>query len=135
MKEQKTSILPYFFTGAGLALLGWGGIAALWLLTEPNLGERWLFFLALFLAVAGTALPFVALLNLRFPSEPPAEKFVFFRQSLWFGLLACLAMWLQSSRMLTLVLVIVIGLALAGVEFFLRLREQSYWKPKEPEGE
>jgi len=135
MKEKNTSILPYFFAGLGLAGLGWGGIAALWLLTEPELGQRWLFFMALFVAVAGTALPFVALLNLRFPSQPPAEPTVYIRQSLWFGLFACLVMWLQSSRMVTLLLVILIGAALVGVEFLIRLREKSLWKPKESEGE
>ena len=135
MENKKISILPYFFTGAGLAVLGWGGIAALWYFTEPNLGERWLFFLALFMAVAGTALPFVALLNLRFPSEPPAEPTVYFRQSLWFGLFACLVMWLQWSRMVTLLLVVLIGALLVGAEFLIRLREKSLWKPKEPEGE
>lgn len=135
MTDKKTSILPYFFTGLGLALLGWGGIAALWLLTEPNLGERWLFFAALFLGTAGTALPFAALLNLRFPSEPPAEPTVYFRQALWFGLFACLIMWLQWSRAVTPMLAILIGGALAAVEFFIRMREKSLWKPKEPDGE
>jgi hypothetical protein len=135
MNEKNTKILPYFFAGAGLAVLGWGGIAALWLLTEPYLGQRWLFFLAVFLAVAGTAMPFVALLHERFPSEPPVDASVHIRQSLWFGLFACLILWLQWSRMVTLLLVILIGGALAGIEFLIRLREKSLWKPKEPESE
>lgn len=135
MNDKPISVTPYFYTGVGMAVLGWGGLAALWLLTKPELGERWLFYFALLLAATGTALPFVAFLNLRFPSTPPAESGVYIRQSIWFGVYACLLMWLQWSRMVTLLLAVLIGAALVGIEFLIRLRERSLWKPSEPEGE
>src|SRR5574340_718900 len=64
-----------------LAVLGWGGIAALIFLTLPTVGPRWLFFFLSVLAVTGVALPLAAFLNRRFPSTPPATVGVVTRQA------------------------------------------------------
>lgn len=112
-----------------LAVLGWGGIAALIFLTVPSLGPRWLFFFLSVLAMTGVALPLAAFLNLRFPSTPPASASVILRQAIWAGIYFPTLAWLQIGRVLTpsIALLLLVGLVL--IEFLLRLREKSQWKP------
>jgi hypothetical protein len=120
------SILP---TAVLLAVIGWGGLAALVLYTVPTLGPRWLFFFLGVIALTGTVMPVVYFFNRRFPSTPPAEPGVMLRQALWLGAYASTLAWLQLGRMLTLSLAGIILGALILVEGLLRMREISRWKP------
>lgn len=115
-----------------LILLGWGGLAAVISLTTPNGGTRWAFFFTATLALTGTALPFVAYLNQRFPSKPPPNAAVIVRQALELGLYLPILGWLQLGGVLSLFLALMIALGLAMIEFLLRLREKSLWQPEAP---
>jgi hypothetical protein len=120
------SLLP---TAVILAVIGWGGLAALVLYTLPTLGPRWLFFCLGVLALTGTSLPVVYFFNRRFPSNPPADPGVFLRQAIWIGVFGSTLVWLQLGRMLNLTVAGIIAGVLILVEGLLRMREISRWKP------
>jgi hypothetical protein len=130
--ESKSSLPVSAFIPAALVLcvLGWGGLAALVFYTLPTVGPRWLFFFLEVLALTGTVMPIVAFLNRRFTSLPTPTAGVVVRQSLWFGIYGATLAWLQIGRVLTPALALLIAVGLVLVEFLLRLRERSQWKPE-----
>jgi hypothetical protein len=120
-----------------LLLIGWGGLAALFFFEVPPIAPaRWAFFFALVLAVTGTVLPLVALLNRRFVSRPPATSLVIMRQSLWAGIYSATLVWLQYlyvnffEGVVPISIAFLIALGLIIIEWLLRLRERSQWKPE-----
>ena len=112
-----------------LLVVGWGGLLFLLNQTLPTLGPRWLFFLFILIALTGTFLPLTAFLNYRFPSHPPASADVIVRQALWFGVYGATLAWLQYGRVFALPQAVILALGLAAIEWLLRLRERSQWKP------
>lgn len=121
-----TAFLP---TTIILILLGWGGLFAVTTYTSPTGGTRWLFFFLSVLALTGTTLPGMAFLNRRFPSTPPPTPSVVVRQALWTGIYFPTLAWLQIGRVLTPSLALLLALGLIIIEWLLRLRERSQWKP------
>lgn len=106
---------------------GWYGLYILVTTTLPRVGQRWIFFALLYVAVAGTVLPFVRYINLRFTpidADPPPGG-VLVRQSVWIGLYVVMCAWLQIPRVLTLPVAFFLALALVVIEIFLRSREIS----------
>lgn len=130
-KSTPTSWPVRHFILAALVLMlaGWGGLYFVLNYTQPSGGTRWLFFFAGVLALTGTALPFVAYLNRRFPSTPPPSPLVIVRQALWIGIYLPTLAWLRIGRVLTpsLALLLIAGLIL--IEWLLRMGERSQWKP------
>jgi hypothetical protein len=112
-----------------LAVLGWGGLIYVLIYTLPTVGPRWLFFFLSVLAVSGTCLPLVAFLNRRFPSVPSPTTAVVLRQALWVGIYFPTLAWLQIGRVLTPALALLLLLGFILIEWLLRLREKSQWKP------
>lgn len=108
---------------------GWAGLWAVMTFTEPTGGTRWLLFFAMVLALTGTALPGMAFLNWRFSSIPPASSLVVLRQALWAGIYVPTLAWLQIGRVLTPALALLIAIGLIMIEWLLRLRERSQWRP------
>lgn len=108
-----------------MAVGGWGGLYLLVTTTLPRVGERWLFFALLQIAVTGTVLPFVRYLNLRFTplSLPIPPGGVLVRQSVWIGLFVVTCAWLQIPRVLNPSFAFLMGLIFAVIEVFLRSRE------------
>jgi hypothetical protein len=117
-------------TAVVLALIGWPGLLIVLTSTLPTLGPRWLFFFLLTCSATGTALPFVWLLHKRFNARSPAPSYVLLRQGLWIGLYCSVILWLQINRNVNLTLAIMLALALAGIEWFVRLLERSIWRPQ-----
>lgn len=115
-----------------LAVIGWGGLIYVFIFTLPTVGPRWLFFFLSVLAVTGTTLPVVAFLNRRFPSVPPATAPVVLRQALWMGIYIPTLAWLQIGRVLTPSMALLLLLGFILIEWLLRLRERSQWKPDGP---
>jgi hypothetical protein len=115
-----------------LMLLGWGGFIAVVIYTEPSGGTRWALFFTSVLALTGTALPAVAYLNRRFPSMPAPTPGIILRQAIWIGIYLPTLAWLQIGRVLTPFLALLLGVGLVLIEFLLRLRERSQWKPERP---
>lgn len=123
-----SAFLPAAFI---LGTVGWGGLLGLFIYTQPTVGPRWLFFFLSVLAFSGTALPLVAFLNRRFPSDPSPSTGIILRQAIWIGIYIPTLLWLQIGRVLTPALALLIGVGLVLIEWLLRLREKSQWKPKQ----
>ncbi len=111
-----------------LALGGWGGLVYLVLNTLPSAGPRWLFFVVVLMALTGTAAPFVRFLNRRF-AQGPVPPSVLLRQSLWVAFFGATCAWLQIGRTLNLSTALLLAAGLAGIEWFLRMRERARWNP------
>lgn len=127
---------PIFLAGLVIGATGWLGLAYVISSTDPELGFRWLFFFFVALALSGTALPVVAFLNRRFPSDLVAGEGVLLRQAVWVGLYASILVWLQQGRILTGVTAFFLAVGLILMEVFLRMGERARWQPvKEPEHE
>ncbi len=115
---------------AGVLMMigGWYGLYELVTTTLPRVGQRWLFFVLLQIAITGTVLPFIRYLNVRFvPVDvevPPGGVIV--RQSIWVGLFAVTCAWLQIPRVLNLPIAFFVALVFIIVEVFLRSREIRY---------
>ncbi|MBV6451209.1 MAG: hypothetical protein MHPDNHAH_01940 [Anaerolineales bacterium] len=112
-----------------LALIGWGGLAAILYLSAPVVWFRWGFFALLILALTGTLLPIVYFFHRRFPADPPVEANVIVRQSVWFGVYGATLAWLQLGRLVTVYVILGLAGGLIAIEYFLRLREKARWKP------
>lgn len=130
MKSESSPPVSSFIPAAIiLAIIGWGGLYALLNFTIPTVGPRWLFFFLGVLALTGTALPVVAFLNQRFPTNPPASSGVIVREALWLGIYFPTLAWLQLGRVLTPALVLLLAIGFIAIEVLLRMRERSQWKP------
>lgn len=112
-----------------LLLLGWGGLIYVIFFSSPSGGTRWAFFFTTMIALTGTALPVAAFLNRRFPSAPPATPVSVVRQAMWFGIFGATLAWLQLGRVLTPVMALLLAIGLVLIEWLLRMRERSQWKP------
>lgn len=115
-------------TAIVLAIGSWLGLYQLITTELPRVGQRFLFFMLLMVAVACTVVPFVRYLNVRFTPviRPIPPSGVIIRQSVWVGLFAVMCAWLQIPRVLTLPIAFFLALALIVVEVFLRSREIAH---------
>jgi hypothetical protein len=104
---------------------GWWGLYMLVTTTLPRVGQRWLFFVLLNIAVTGTVLPIIRYLNARLtPIDaeiPPGGVIV--RQSVWIGLFVVTCAWLQIPRVLSWPIAFFLALIFVVIEVFLRTRE------------
>jgi hypothetical protein len=115
-----------FLTSIILALLGWLGLLLLLFGTRPTVGPRWLFFFLWILALAGTSLPLVWVLNWRF--APGTAQSVLLRESLLVGLYGALCVWLQINRSLSLPLALLLASGLIAIEWLLRSFAGPPWR-------
>lgn len=58
-----------------------------------------------------------------------ANPNVILRQALWVGIFGSILLWLSYGRVYSLTLAIVLLMGLSAVEWLLRMRERSQWKP------
>ena len=112
-------------------LMGWGGLALMIFVFNipPIVWARWGFFSLWFVALTGTSLPITYFLNLRFPSNPPAEPNAIVRQALWVGVYGATLAWLQLGHLVTLWIWMGLAGGLIAVEYLIRLRERAHWHP------
>lgn len=128
-QPQPVTVVSFLPTAIILIVAGWGGIYLLTQFTQPNGGARWLFYFLLIVAITGVMVPVTAFLNQRFPSKPPVSNLVVTRQALWFGVFIATIAWLQIGRVLNPALALLLAVGLVIIEWLLRLRERSQWKP------
>lgn len=120
-RSQQGTIIAAVFLGC----VGWLGIIYLIQNVPPFAGARWAFFVLLYMAAAGTSIPFTRYLNYRFRGKYPSPPdTVAVRQGLWIGLYVSICAWLQIPRVLNLPLAFLLGLSMLMIEGFLRLRER-----------
>ena len=130
MHRSKTPLPEAYIPSAVLLIIiGVGGLLILMNFTTPMLGFRWLFFFLIVVGLTGFALPATAFLNFRFRSKPPAGISVVFRQALWVGIYGSTLAWLQFGDVFSINLALIMFVGFVAIEFLLRIREQSRWKP------
>jgi hypothetical protein len=130
--KNNTSYLPvrdFLVSSLILVITGLGGLFAVINLTEPSGGTRWAFFFCSVLGLSGLALPGIAFLNAYFGSTPPPNQAVIMRQAIWLGIYLPSLAWLRIGRVLDLSLAFLLAAGLILIEWLLRLRERSQWKP------
>jgi len=110
-----------------MILAGWIGLYVLITSTLPLAFPRWLFFILLFTAVTGTAIPIARTLNIRLTPQPYAipPGGVVLRQGVWCGLYAVVCAWLQIPRVLNGPVAFFLALGFIVIEIYLRLRERA----------
>jgi hypothetical protein len=123
------SFRPYLSSTLTMLILGWGGLAVVVFGIPPAVWVRWAFFIFWTLALTGTALPATWFLNLRFPSDPPAESSVIVRQAIWVGVYGAILAWLEASSVVTIWIAIGLALGMIAIEYIIRMRERSRWRP------
>ncbi len=113
------------FAAILMIIVGWYGLYTLVTSQIPRVGQRWLFFVLLHIAVTGTVMPFARYLNIRLTpiTRPLPSSGVIVRQSVWVGIFAVTSAWLQIPRVLSLPIMFFLALAFAVIEIFLRTRE------------
>ena len=129
--NEEPATRQYLISALILMLVGWGGLALLIFVfsVPPLVWARWGFFALWFVALAGTALPIVYYLNIRFPSEPPVEPQAIVRQALWVGVYGATLAWLQLGQLATLWMWVGLGAGLIAIEYVIRSRERAHWSP------
>ncbi len=112
---------------AVVGLLSWWGLYLLTTQTIPRVGQRWVFFMLLQIAVTGTAVPIIRFLNVRFTpvDHPLPSSNVILRQAVWVGLFTVTCAWLQIPRALTWSIAFFLAAVFAILESFLRIRERQ----------
>lgn len=137
MDSSSSPPVKYFLPSALiLAGVGWVAVYLIGQYLPADAGGRWAMFFALMLAVTGTFLPVAAFLNRRFPTKPPAGAGVVLRESIWVGVYATTVAWLQYiyinffDEALPVAMAVILAVALVIIEWLLRLREKSQWKPQ-----
>ncbi len=133
--DEQFSFRPFGLSSLVLMLIGWGGLYLLLTETLPYVWPRWGFFVLALMAVTGTILPIVYFFHRRFPDEAPAQASVVVRQALWFGIYGAMLAWLQLGRLVTVYVILGLAGGLAAIEYLIRLRERSRWKPPIPSDE
>ncbi len=113
----------YFILGILLAVPSGFGLYYLVMNTQPYLKERWLFFLSLFVFVAGVLLPFFALLNRYFFTAKRINPPTVIREAMGGGLIADLLLWFQIGRVLTPGIIMICICAFVLAEILWRARE------------
>jgi hypothetical protein len=125
---------PSFKAVVPLALIlgipGWIGIIYLMTQTIPDLGNRWLFFVAFVFAITGAALPVVAYLNRVVNLLGPATYEIVVRESTMVGIYAGILIWLNKGQILSFGVAIILAVGLILIELLLRLRHRSQWQPE-----
>ncbi len=111
-----------------LGMGSWGGLGYLVTYYVPDSSTVALSLLLVFLATAGTAMPFVHVLNYRFglgtgtDGKPLTNRWRIWRQSSLLGLIAVLGLWFQLLRVLNPFGVILLVGVFVLVEVFFRTR-------------
>jgi hypothetical protein len=135
MNKLLRTLNPWLVLLTGVAL-GLGGLVlgANLVLAWPVSSEhdyRLLFFVAIWLAISGIALPLVWLLHRRFGRPDAGENWrsflTLFRQAAWIGIWGTVCAWLQTNRTLNwaMALLLLIVLVLTEALVLTRLEAQS----------
>ncbi|MBI3165805.1 MAG: hypothetical protein HYZ24_14070 [Chloroflexi bacterium] len=123
--EESPNFKPFGLSAFALAVIGWGGLYVVLTQTLPFVWSRWGFFVLLFMALTGTALPIVFYFHRRFPAEPPANADVIIRQATWVGVYGATLAWLQLGQLVTLYIILGLAGGLIAAEYFIRIREKA----------
>jgi len=127
--NEELRFKPFGISSLILILSGWSGLYYIITQTLPYVWPRWAFFVSALMAITGTVLPVIYFFHKRFPDKSPSEANVIVRQALWFGIYGATLAWLQLGRLVTVYVILGLAGGLIAIEYFIRLRERSLWRP------
>lgn len=122
------SVLPISLI---LAVPGWIWLIYLVTQTVPELGNRWMFFVAVVITISGSAMPIIAYLNRIVKPFGPANFEIIIREGIIIGVYAGILLWLNKGQVLSISLALILAVGLFLVELLIRLRNQSEWHPED----
>ncbi len=132
MSMRNDSFLPpfgkIFLMTLFLVVIGGSGLAFTLFMLEPRLGPRWLFFFFLVIFGAGLALPGSFIIQRRFAKDYVPSR-VLVREAILFGVFLAVLAWLQLGRILTNLIIAIIGVGFLLLEMLLRMAEKSAFNP------
>jgi hypothetical protein len=128
--RSNSSFKPYLTSAISLFIIGWGTVIIAIFTLTPTVWARWLLFFGFTLGLTSLAMPATWFLNLRFPSDPPANPYVIVRQAIWVGVYGAVLGWLQQVRLVTLWTSLGLAVGLIAIEYLVRMREKARWQPK-----
>lgn len=111
-----------------LVVIGGSGLAFTLFMLEPRLGPRWLFFFFLVIFGSGLALPGSFIIQRRFAKDYVPSR-VLVREAILFGVFLAVLAWLQLGRILTNLIIAIIGVGFLLLEMLLRMAEKSAFNP------
>jgi hypothetical protein len=97
--------------------------------TLPDLGNRWMFFVAAVMTVSGITLPLIAYLNRIIQPFGPANYETVVRESTLLGVYIGIMLWLNKGQLLSAGLALILGVGIFLIELLIRLRRRSRWEP------
>jgi len=116
-----------------MAIGGWVGLAIITNYTLPTVWPRWAFFALIVIALTGTAMPLVYLINRTFSnSMRPATVL---RESIWVGVFGATLTWLQLGRILNFSLGLWLLVGIVIIEYLMRWRENPNHAPTSAEND
>jgi hypothetical protein len=118
------------WTGAILGVVGWLGLVGILSLSLPSLAPRWFFFFFLMLALSGTAIPLIYMIYWRLGGQQAINSAVITREAILVGIYGNLITWLLQGRVFTLATAFFLAFGFILIDYLLRLRERSRWKPR-----
>jgi len=131
--KKKQYLPPFgkiFITALFLTIIGGIGLVFTLFFLEPKLGARWLFFFFLVLFGAGVALPFTYIIQRRFANQV-VQSSILIREATLFGIYLSLIAWLQLGRVLTNLIIGIIGVGFLLFEMLLRMVEKATFTASE----
>ena len=127
--KKESSFLPITIFSIFLALISWVSIGLLFLYTPPTLGPRWIFFFLFYIAILGTFLPILILINRRINKRDGGNINAALRQSLMLGFYFDLMIWLHMGRVLDLITAFFILSIIIAIAVLIQVFEGSQWHP------
>ncbi len=122
------SVLPISLI---LAVPGWIWLIYLVTQTVPELGNRWMFFVAVVITISGSAIPIIAYLNRIVKPLGSANFEIIIREGIIIGVYAGILLWLNKGQVLSISLALILAVGLFLLELLIRLRNQSEWHPED----
>ena len=122
------SVLPISLI---LAVPGWIWLIYLVTQTVPELGNRWMFFVAVMITISGSAMPIIAYINRIVKPFGPANFEIIIREGIIIGVYAGILLWLNKGQVLSISLALILAVGLFLIELLIRLRNQSEWHPED----
>jgi hypothetical protein len=120
------SILPLALILAGP---GWAALIYLMNARPPTLGNRWLFYVLVILALSGTVMPGLVFVNKILQLKKPISFETVIREAMLVGVYGAILLWLNKGQVLSTGLALVIALGMIMAELLIRLRKESRWRP------
>lgn len=127
--KKESSFLPITIFSIFLALISGASLGLVFLYTRPTLGPRWMFFFLFFIAVVGTLLPILILINRRIHKQGGGNINIALRQSLMLGFYCDLMIWLHMGRVFDLITAFFILSIIIAIEILIQVFEGSQWQP------